>query len=337
MYATCLHCHGALGRNEDVASFPVGRMLAFDSAKGRLWVICPTCRRWNLSPLEERWEAIEWCERQYRDTPARAAGTEIGFARLRSGLSLVRIGKPLRLEFAAWRYGRELAARHRSAWWRRAHRSIADDPMAREILDAGKLLLSGTLLIEGMLVKELVQMEREERRRRPIPGFRIGDKALDLTRGDLDEIHLEADASHGWRLRIQQVDPTNVTVAAGADALPMLGRVLTYLNDTGGSTAQVSAAVAKIEYFGGADGLLGAMAQLGTRKKQPLHEALGYEQRLALEMVAHDERERVAMEGELTVLEAAWREAEEVAAIADDLLTPASVLRRIREARQGRT
>jgi len=62
VYATCLHCHRALGSNESIEAFPVGRRLAFDAAKGRLWVICPSCERWNLSPIEERWEAVEGCE-----------------------------------------------------------------------------------------------------------------------------------------------------------------------------------------------------------------------------------------------------------------------------------
>jgi len=51
--------------------------------------------------------------------------------------------------------------------------------------------------------------------------------------------------------------------------------------------------------------------------------------RLALEMAAHEEQERRAMEGELAELERAWREAEEIAAIADDLLLPASIGERL--------
>jgi hypothetical protein len=47
--------------------------------------------------------------------------------------------------------------------------------------------------------------------------------------------------------------------------------------------------------------------------------------RLALEMAAHEETERRALEGELHLLEAAWRDAEEIAAIADDMFLPASV------------
>jgi hypothetical protein len=62
MYSTCLFCNANLGSNEVVEHFPVGRRLAFDATKGRLWVVCRSCERWCLSPLEERWEAIEECE-----------------------------------------------------------------------------------------------------------------------------------------------------------------------------------------------------------------------------------------------------------------------------------
>lgn len=45
--------------------------------------------------------------------------------------------------------------------------------------------------------------------------------------------------------------------------------------------------------------------------------------RLAVEMSLHEEQERRVLEGELWILEQAWREAEEIAAIADRLLPPA--------------
>ena len=62
MYATCIFCHGKLGTNEVIEPFPVGKRLAFDASLGRLWVVCASCGRWNLSPLEERWEAIAGTE-----------------------------------------------------------------------------------------------------------------------------------------------------------------------------------------------------------------------------------------------------------------------------------
>ena len=47
--------------------------------------------------------------------------------------------------------------------------------------------------------------------------------------------------------------------------------------------------------------------------------------RLAVEMATQEEAERRAMEGELAILEEAWRQAEEIAGIADNLLVPQSV------------
>ncbi len=118
MFSTCLFCHSRLGKNEVVEHFPVGSRLAFDSARGRLWAVCPGCRRWNLSPLDDRWEAIEECERLFRSTRARVSTENIGLAPLASGVDLIRIGQPLRPEFAAWRYGSQLKWRRRRAGYR---------------------------------------------------------------------------------------------------------------------------------------------------------------------------------------------------------------------------
>src|SRR5439155_2812966 len=68
---------------------------------------------WNLTPIDERWEAIEACERAFRSTPVRASSPNIGLAQLGEGLELVRIGRPVPTEFAAWRYGRRFLSRHR--------------------------------------------------------------------------------------------------------------------------------------------------------------------------------------------------------------------------------
>jgi hypothetical protein len=66
MFTTCYFCSADLGRNETLETMPVGRRVAFNQATGRLWVVCRQCERWNRSPPEERWEAIEACERLYR-------------------------------------------------------------------------------------------------------------------------------------------------------------------------------------------------------------------------------------------------------------------------------
>ena len=58
--------------------------------------------------------------------------------------------------------------------------------------------------------------------------------------------------------------------------------------------------------------------------------------RLALEMAAHEESERRALEGELYLLEEAWKQAEEIAAIADDMFLPRSVDAELARLRAGR-
>ena len=113
MYKTCMFCTRPLKTNEVVEEFPIGRRLAFDAAKGRLWVVCRHCQRWNLTPLEERWEAVETCEKLFRETRLRTSSENIGLARHPEGLELVRIGEPLRPEFAAWRYGDQFGKRRR--------------------------------------------------------------------------------------------------------------------------------------------------------------------------------------------------------------------------------
>src|SRR5690606_36612561 len=40
LYSTCIFCNGALGTNEVLEDFPVGRRIAFDAARGRLWLVC---------------------------------------------------------------------------------------------------------------------------------------------------------------------------------------------------------------------------------------------------------------------------------------------------------
>ena len=115
MYSTCIFCQKSLGSNEVIESFPIGRRLAFDSAKGRLWAVCRHCERWNLSPLETRWESTEECERAFSETRLRVSTDNIGLARLPEGLELVRLGNPLREEFAAWRYGDQFGRRRRRA------------------------------------------------------------------------------------------------------------------------------------------------------------------------------------------------------------------------------
>ena len=115
MYATCLRCDRPLGRNAELPHLPVGRRVAFDTATGRLWVVCRRCGQWNLTPVEERWEALDECERLATTAEAHVSGGALGLARTPSGLELLRVGGMPAEDIATWRYGRRVHARQRRA------------------------------------------------------------------------------------------------------------------------------------------------------------------------------------------------------------------------------
>jgi len=113
MLTRCLFCHRDLPVNEALEQFPVGRRVAYDPARGRLWAVCPSCRRWNLAPIEERWEALEELEKTVKDR-ARLLSQTDNIALLRTPeLEIVRVGHANLTEEAWWRYGIELVRRRR--------------------------------------------------------------------------------------------------------------------------------------------------------------------------------------------------------------------------------
>ena len=112
MYSTCGFCSGSLGGDGGASGLAVGRRFAFDPWKSRAWVICQRCGRWNLTPLDTRIDTIEALERIA--AAGRVAATSEQVALVRTGpYDMVRVGKPPRVEMATWRYGERLKARER--------------------------------------------------------------------------------------------------------------------------------------------------------------------------------------------------------------------------------
>ena len=348
MYSTCLFCSGSLGSNEVIEELPIGRRLAFDAARGRLWVVCRRCERWNLTPIEERWEAIEACERRFRETRLRVSTDNIGLARVSEGLELVRIGAALRPEFAAWRYGDQFGRR------RRRHLLLTGAGVAAGvgIVVAGPVmgLVAGSSWALMNIANTLhnVLEARRIRVRLRVPGQ---PHALPLRRRELQGASLVADESaSGWALRVPVAsediagsitsgmtgssNPNDAVLTLdGRAALDAAGQLLPHLNAAGARRGAVQAAVQLIEASGDPERLF---ADLASREDAALLHAQPVELRLALEMAAHEETERRAMSGELALLAAAWREAEEIAAISDQLLVPSEVEHRIGDASERR-
>jgi hypothetical protein len=378
MYNTCTFCYAPLGTNGVLETFPVARRVAFDPKKACVWAVCPGCTRWNLVPIEERWEVVGECERRFRRTSMRYSSGNIGLARLSDDLELVRIGPALRPEFAAWRYGKVLVRR------RPVSRRIMDKA-ASAFVNASKRLLASSraashrdpraataqllMTVYGNKVLDVMQL----------PGGRRTSDS-DVPVGIVRYRHLmqaslvRPEAGRPWSLNIPH-DHGMLTLL-GDDGIRAAARALAIVNGTqrGGGFSQetLDTAVRKVDessqisgYFnrvltialrthwgrpGGDDQSDAAKARaletltVGSSDIERLafrltgrtfwgHGGIGSEpqtalldvplvDRLALEMAAHEETERRALEGELADLEEAWREADEIAAIADALLNP---------------
>jgi hypothetical protein len=320
MYSTCLFCNAALGSNESIEHFPVGRRLAFDAAKGRLWVVCRKCERWNLSPIEERWEAMEECERIFRDTRLRVSTDNIGLARLREGLELVRIGEPQRPEFAAWRYGDQFGRRRRNR-------------IAKTALGVGAL---GAVITGGAIVGVSIgsfgwflwQMATTAISGSPdaiVARVPFENDTIKVKRKHLGRVSLlpsdEGDAPFALSLKYKQ---RHVTVT-GETATRAASLLLPHINQFGANRRTVEDAVARIEHAGDSERFIRGTASRAAEGRFVALAKLEPWERLAFEMALHEEAERRALEGELATLEVAWREAEEIAAISDNLLVPSGI------------
>jgi hypothetical protein len=345
VYHTCLFCNADLGRNEVVEHFPVGRRLAFDAARGRLWVVCRKCERWNLTPLEERWEAIEEAERLFRDTRLRVSTDNIGLAKLREGLELVRVGTPQRPEFAAWRYGDQFGRR------RRRQMIVAGGGIvAIGAVVAGGIAAGVGMGAFGYLITQAVQGVLQGNPNARVAVVPVPGRApLPVRRRHLAETSIDSAPSGGLLVQLRHIGGS--TLLEGRDAERAAALLMPHANRFGGNRQTVAAAVGEIENEGSAEAFLARIADVARITTRPaarmpkrwiwgtkiprsglfgLHEP----QRLALEMALHEESERRALEGELAELERAWQQAEEIAAIADNLLLPESVddfVRRERE------
>ena len=321
MYTTCLHCHSPLGENETIEHFAVGQRLAFDSAKGRLWVVCGTCRRWNLTPLEERWEAIEECERAFSVTKTRVSSDNIALARRPDGLELVRVGAPKLPEFAAWRYGSSLHQR-----WKTRGLPWAIVPftgygfqlaMQAQVL-AFTPALAGIAAVSGVVY--LVQ-RRWGRVKVRLPDGRV----VTVRHSKGQEVKLTPDPAHGWALHVAQ--GADAAVATGVTATHGLRGVLTALNFFGGQRSEISDATTLLADAGDPRRFLEQVAAVSAKHKLPNIGMLPPDVRLGLEMALHEDSERAALEGELAQLQEEWQLSEAVAQIADDMFLPAGVAR----------
>jgi len=336
MYRHCIYCSADLGANEALEDFPVGRTVAFDAAKGRLWAVCRKCARWNLAPIEERWEAVEDAERRFAASRLRVQAEGIGVAKTPDGTRLVRIGAAQAGELAAWRYGSELRRRHRWLWPAVA---AGFGAALLHVLPFGFAAAFAPGIYFGVAqyvgsTRKVIRIPAHESPTGRVLDLRGVNVSGAVVRpgGAPGEIRLEVPTDGLMhRLSGSGPDPARpVVTLAGDAARRTVERAMPLVNAFGGSRAEVDLAVAELSRRESAAAVLDDMARNGARLGVTMvtgsHRTGGAPltgaRALAFEMALHDETERRALQGELKLLESAWREAEALAAIADRLAAP---------------
>jgi len=356
VYTTCLRCDRSLGANTEIPHLRVGRRIAFDTKRGRLWVICPHCDQWNLTPIEERWEALEECEQLATQAEARGSGTTVALAQTESGLELLRVGGMSNADIANWRYGKRIGARNaRHLWWLMPVEGVA--------VSAGISMwrafhqLGASLFVTGFLGFILFKAWRKP----PSLWTRFDDgtgrtRLLWFWQRQLAYIEHPTRRSRPVLVLPRWFGNLRLT---GDRAVIALASLLPRLNGADCAVADLAAAVGKV-----------TRAEKGARKQPELAKrdthalqhakdssipawreqrpwevvALGIPpvwltnvppvDRLALEMAVTEEVEQRQLAERTEALSEEWPEEEEVGAISDDLLLPDGVRERLEALRK---
>ena len=333
MYTHCFVCRRPLGVNEAIPHLPIGSKIAFDVDRGRLWVVCPRCGQWCLTPLEDRWEAIAECEALFTGAEARVSTANVGLARARD-VELIRIGPALRDEIANWRYGPRLARRRRLA-------RIAAGTAAggAGVAIVGVAYLIGTLAVAtssafvggwfAMLGTAYAYKLRGISAFTPVARLDLRDgRHRTLLRSHLASIYLSRRHSPPYARARVALGDLDVTYTED-DAITLLGRVLPHANWRGASPAEIESATTVVDAAERAsrhhrdDPAEPWERLVASRDGAPRSlMTMTVVERLALEMAVSEEMERRAMSGAVTELAEKWSEEEEIARTSDDMFLP---------------
>ncbi len=311
MYADCAFCSGSLGGDGGQSGLPVGRRFAFDPWKSRAWVICAKCGRWNLTPLDTRLDSIAALERMAGTGRVAATTAQVSLVRV-GAYDVVRVGQPPRIEYATWRYGERLKARERE--------KLKVIVPATIVVVGGMVAFNAAVggAMGGMvgnvptLVNAIYTGVVGNRRVAIEPPLcdRCGT-VLTLRNKHVEHARLTHTATSDLALLLSCPKCRSYgALIEGADAETALRAGLTFANLKKGKKLKKKAeeAAGYVERYGGPEEYIRRATRL-----EPIVKSLAATEALAVEM-AVDEA------AELHELERQWRQAEEIAEIADDLL-----------------
>lgn len=310
MFRSCAFCNTAFDGDGGPSGLGVGRRIAFDEWKGRLWVVCPRCSRWNLTPFDDRLERIEAVARAAQAGRIAASTDQVALIRWER-YDFVRVGKPPRVELATWRYGERLRNRQRERMKVVVPLTVAAIGLGIVANVAagggfGVIVWNIHRAVDWVYLR-IVGSRRVSLIESPICARCGSIMVLRARHVQYARVVPDTHADMGVLLSCPRCHQEGAQLT-GIEAVQVLRQGLTYMNLVRGGRRRAEDAAREVDRVGGPDRLLRDVAQreLTLRSLRP-------ERGLAFEM-AVDER------AEVEELEQQWREAEEIADIADGTL-----------------
>jgi hypothetical protein len=330
MMHRCLFCHRPFPPNGVLQHVPVGRRIAYDPVRGRLWTVCGRCFRWTLAPMEDRDAALYELERTARDHAVHVASTANVTLFKLSQVFLIRVGEAGLAEQSWWRYGKEL----------RRRRASFDSATARlTAYTFGALAYVGEVMglsdpdmaidWDDSPVTDILRWRRfgwaAWHGRSTCPYCNSSLRAL---RYDLSWWVYPLRGKDGGLAvgvpcpRCDPWTPDNIYTIDGPQAENVLRRCLAYQNISGATERLINEAARVIEESGSS----GEFAVAATERRQCLWK-MGPAGTVALEIALNETVEQRMLDLEMRSIEFLWRQEEELARIIDEELTPRGILR----------
>ena len=326
MFTSCAFCSGALGGDGGDSGLGVGRRFAYDGWKSRAWVICQRCARWNLTPFDERLDVIAALDRMAAAGRVAATSEQVALIRL-GAYDVVRVGQPPRPEMATWRYGERIKARQRE-------KMKVVVPVAIVVVGlsvAVNIAAGGSM---GAFIGQVPNLSNA------IYTGIVGNRKIAIDPPICSRCGrvMVLRAKHVKEARLQHTTRADLALLLicprckgegalleGADAETALRSGLTYLNlrHSRRLKKKASEAALQVDAYGGPEAFLTRQA-LREVKVSTYRGA----EALALEMSVDEQ-------AELRELERQWRDAEEIADIADNLLVDPTIEDELRHLKEG--
>jgi len=334
----CLFCHSPFRDGWRFGGLPPAWRIAFDSGRGRIWVVCDSCFRWNLWPPEEQGGALHALERVAADRGQTLVRTDNITLLAVGDVILIRVGNATLHERTWWRYGREVLTREKAYRSTGAKLSAyAYGALAAVAESVGLGDRNFKVRFEEGMAAEVLRWRKFGwaawfgRLKCPSCGSYLRAARFDLSwwfcpmHDDKGRLALGVPCP-----RCDPWTPEKVYHLQGYEAESVLRRVLAYQNITGAGENAVERAVKEVETAGSPESFLNSILEEGTFLRE-----LAFPQAIALEMSLNEGVERRALEVEARGLEFMWRREEELARIMDEELDPKGLRSKLRARSEG--